>query len=81
MDAEQHRYKGRAVNGKIELEAGASVPEGAEVTVLFQEADALSSSTPRGATPAPKRASTLVREMARKAVESDDAGLTEPFPA
>jgi hypothetical protein len=37
MASEQHRYKGIAVNGKIELEPGSTVPEGAEVTVLFQE--------------------------------------------
>ncbi len=36
--AMEHRYKGIARNGKIELEGGVKVPEGAEVIVLFEGA-------------------------------------------
>lgn len=36
MSAEGYRYKGVARNGKIELEPGATVPDGAEVVVLFE---------------------------------------------
>ncbi|MBX7131776.1 MAG: hypothetical protein K1X67_03750 [Fimbriimonadaceae bacterium] len=38
MSAEGYRYKGVARNGKIELEPGVVVPEGAEVIVLFEPA-------------------------------------------
>lgn len=38
MALEPHRYKGIARNGKIELEPGAKLPEGAEVIVLFSDA-------------------------------------------
>lgn len=38
MSAEGYRYKGVARNGKIELEPGAVVPDGAEVIVLFEPA-------------------------------------------
>jgi|GEM_PF-2604177 len=34
--AEPHRYRGVARNGKVELEPGAKLPEGAEVIVLFE---------------------------------------------
>ena len=47
MALESHRYKGVARNGKIELEKGASLPEGAEVVVLFERA------------PAPKKIRTI----------------------
>ncbi|MBX7133186.1 MAG: hypothetical protein K1X67_10965 [Fimbriimonadaceae bacterium] len=36
MALEPHRYKGVARDGKIELEPGAKLPEGAEVIVLFE---------------------------------------------
>ncbi len=35
--AEPHRYKGVARDGKIELEPGANLPDGAEVIVMFGE--------------------------------------------
>lgn len=35
MALEKHRYKGIARQGKIELESGADIPEGAEVIVLL----------------------------------------------
>ena len=37
MAVEPNRYKGIARNGKIELEIGANVPDGAEVVVLVVE--------------------------------------------
>jgi hypothetical protein len=33
--AEPSRYRGIARNGKVELEPGAGIPDGSEVTVLF----------------------------------------------
>lgn len=36
MALEPHRYKGVARDGKIELEPGANLPDGAEVIVLFE---------------------------------------------
>jgi hypothetical protein len=36
--AEPHRYRGIARDGKVELEPGAKLPDGAEVTVLFDAA-------------------------------------------
>lgn len=35
MALEKHRYKGIARQGKIELESGADIPDGAEVIVLL----------------------------------------------
>lgn len=35
MALERHRYRGIARQGKIELETGAEIPEGAEVIVLL----------------------------------------------
>jgi len=40
MALEPEHYKGVARNGKIELEPGANLPDGAEVVVLFGEASA-----------------------------------------
>ena len=36
--AEAARYRGIARHGKVELEPGVNLPEGAEVTVLFSSA-------------------------------------------
>ncbi len=38
MALDPQRYKGTARNGKIELEPGVKLPEGAEVVVLFDRA-------------------------------------------
>ncbi len=46
MALEPNRYKGIARNGKIELEPGAKVPDGAEVVVLFGK-EAVKASTTR----------------------------------
>ncbi|MBL8066612.1 MAG: hypothetical protein JNM34_12265 [Chthonomonadaceae bacterium] len=36
----ERRYKGIARNGRIELESGAQLPDGTEVTVLFADVPA-----------------------------------------
>jgi hypothetical protein len=43
---EAARYRGIARHGKVELEPGISLPEGAEVTVLFSPASDVNAGVP-----------------------------------